>query len=183
MRTLNADQLKAVLSMESSLGHIHTLADVENTIDYLAREEPEAVAGVEKFNIFDTMWSRKIQAAFPQSFVNMQNELVFSLRTDSGFSLKDVTNETQLKAKILEWLTRTAIKAVSPKERKLHFEGINKLLGTNFTWGNDGHLYISRKWNQSRPLREVCGERLRYDDDSKRRVSKWISKRLRVFRG
>lgn len=27
MRTLNADQLKAVLSMESSLGHIHTLAD------------------------------------------------------------------------------------------------------------------------------------------------------------
>lgn len=112
MRTLNADQLKAVLSMESSLGHIHTLADVENTIDYLAKEEPEAVAGVEKFNIFDTMWSRKIQAAFPQSFVNMQNELVFSLRTDSGFSLKDVTNETQLKAKILEWLTRTAIKAV-----------------------------------------------------------------------
>ena len=75
MRTLNADQLKAVLSMESSLGHIHTLADVENTIDYLAKEEPEAVAGVEKFNIFDTMWSRKIQAAFPQSFVNMQNKL------------------------------------------------------------------------------------------------------------
>ena len=32
MRTLNADQLKAVLSMEGSLGHIHTLADVENTI-------------------------------------------------------------------------------------------------------------------------------------------------------
>ena len=29
MRTLNADQLKAVLSMEGSLGHIHTLADVE----------------------------------------------------------------------------------------------------------------------------------------------------------
>lgn len=54
MRTLNADQLKAVLSMESSLGHIHTLADVENTIDYLAKEDPEAVAGVEKFNIFDT---------------------------------------------------------------------------------------------------------------------------------
>jgi phenylalanyl-tRNA synthetase beta subunit len=133
MRTLNADQLKAVLSMESSLGHIHTLADVENTIDFLAKEEQEAVAGVEKFNIFDTMWSRKIQAAFPQSFVNMQNELIFSLRTDSGFSLKDVTDETQLKAKILEWLTRTAIKAVSPKERKLHFEGINKLLGTNFT--------------------------------------------------
>lgn len=183
MRTLNADQLKAVLSMESSLGHIHTLADVENTIDYLAKEEPEAVAGVEKFNIFDTMWSRKIQAAFPQSFVNMQNELVFSLRTDSGFSLKDVTDETQLKAKILEWLTRTAIKAVSPKERKLHFEGINKLLGTNFTLEEMTDIYISRKWNQSRPLREVCGERLRYDDDSKRRVSKWISKRLRVFRG
>lgn len=133
MRTLNADQLKAVLSMESSLGHIHTLADVENTIDFLAKEEQEVTNGVEKFNIFDTMWSRKIQAAFPQAFVNMQNELIFSLRTDSGFSLKDVTDETQLKAKILEWLTRTAIKAVSPKERKLHFEGINKLLGTNFT--------------------------------------------------
>lgn len=54
MRTLNADQLKAVLSMEGSLGHIHTLADVENTIDFLAKEEPEAASGVEKFNIFDT---------------------------------------------------------------------------------------------------------------------------------
>ena len=51
MRTLNADQLKAVLSMEGSLGHIHTLADVENTIDYLAKEEPEATGGVERFNI------------------------------------------------------------------------------------------------------------------------------------
>ena len=133
MRTLNADQLKAVLSMESSLGHIHTLADVENTIDYLAKEDPEAVAGVEKFNIFDTPWAGKIRAAFPQSFVNMQNELIFSQRTNSYFRLEDVTDETQLKAKILEWLTRTAIKSVSPKERKLHFEGINKLLGTNFT--------------------------------------------------
>ena len=56
MRTLNADQLKAVLSMESSLGHIHTLADVENTIDFLAKEEQEVTNGVEKFNIFDTMW-------------------------------------------------------------------------------------------------------------------------------
>ena len=65
----------------------------------------------------------------------MQMNLQFSsLRTDSGFSLKDVTDETQLKAKILEWLTRTAIKAVSPKERKLHFEGTNKLLGTNLRW-------------------------------------------------
>lgn len=133
MRTLNADQLKSVLSMEGSLGYIHTLADVENTIDYLAKEEPEAIAGVEKFNIFDTMWSRKIQAAFPQSFVNMQNELIFGQRTNSYFGLEDVTDETQLKAKILEWLTRTAIKGISPKERKLHFEGINKLLGTNFT--------------------------------------------------
>lgn len=53
----------------------------------------------------------------------------------------------------------------------------------HFEYINEGHRYISRKWNQSRPLREVCGERLRYDDDSKRRVSKWISKRLRAFRG
>ena len=61
------------------------------------------------------------------SFTTKLNNCVLTI------SLKDVTDETQLKAKILEWLTRTAIKAVSPKERKLHFEGINKLLGTNFT--------------------------------------------------
>lgn len=96
-------------------------------------ERPKVQQVGEKLFELDTPWAGKIQAAFPQSFVNMQNELIFSLRTDSGFSLKDVTDETQLKAKILEWLTRTAIKAVSPKERKLHFEGINKLLGTNFT--------------------------------------------------
>lgn len=133
MRALNADQLKSMLSMESSLGHIHTLADVENTIDFLAKEEPEAASSPKEFNILRTPWAGKIRAAFPQSFVNMENELIFSLRTNSSFRLEDVTDETQLKAKILEWLTRTAIKAVSPKERKLHFEGINKLLGTNFT--------------------------------------------------
>ena len=94
MRTLNADQLKAMLSMESSLGHIHTLADVENTIDFLAKEEPEAAGSVEKFNIFDTPWAGKIRAAFPQSFVNMQNELIFSQRTNSYFRLEDVTDET-----------------------------------------------------------------------------------------
>ena len=142
MRTLNADQLKAVLSMESSLGHIHTLADVENTIDFLAEEEPEVSGSVEKFSIFDTSWARKIQAAFPQAFVNMQNELIFSLRTNSGFNLKDVADETQLKAKILEWLTWAAIKSVSPKERKLHLEGINKLLNTNFTLEDIEYIYI-----------------------------------------
>ena len=116
MRTLNADQLKAVLSMESSLGHIHTLADVENTIDFLAKEEQEVTNGVEKFNIFDTMWSRKIQAAFPQSFVNMQNELIFSLRTDSGFSLKDVTDETQLKAKFWSGLRGLQLRQFRPRK-------------------------------------------------------------------
>ena len=65
MRTLNADQLKAVLSMESSLGHIHTLADVENTIDFLAKEEPEAAGSVEKFNIFDTPWAGKNSGGIP----------------------------------------------------------------------------------------------------------------------
>ena len=85
MRTLNADQLKAVLSMESSLGHIHTLADVENTIDYLAKEEPEAVAGVEKFNIFDTPWAGKIRAAYPQSCVNRQNALMYTHRNQGHF--------------------------------------------------------------------------------------------------
>ena len=133
MKTLNADELKSMLSMESSLGHIHTLADVENTIDFLAKEEPEAASSPKEFNILRTPWAGKIRAAFPQSFVNMENELIFSLRTNSYFRLEDVTDETQLKAKILEWLTRTAIKAVLPKERKLHFEGINKLLGTDFT--------------------------------------------------
>ena len=57
------------------------------------------------------------------------------------FRLEDVTDETQLKAKILEWLTRTAIKGISPKERKLHFEGINKLLGTNFTMQEMTDIY------------------------------------------
>lgn len=75
----------------------------------------------------------ELSSPVPQGVVNMQNELIFSLRSNSCFRLEDVSDETQLKAKILEWLTRTAIKGISPKERKLHFEGINKLLGTNFT--------------------------------------------------
>lgn len=115
MRTLNADQLKAVLSMEGSLGHIHTLADVENTIDFLAKEEPEAASGVEN-SIFSIPRGLENPSSIPAVVREYANELIFSLRTDSGFRLKDVTDETQLKAKFWSGLRGLQLRQFHPRK-------------------------------------------------------------------
>lgn len=110
-------------------------------VDFVRQESRSEETECGKFDIFHTPWAGKIQAAFPKAFVNMENKLIFSLKAGAYFSLKDVVDETQLKAKILEYLSRGAIKGVSAKEMKLNFAGINKLLGTSFTMQEMTDIY------------------------------------------
>lgn len=100
----------------------------------------------EKGRIFDAILSYTENGRMPK-FENPATDMAFrwiQQKLDENIQKWEETRAKRAAAgksggapkgnsKILEWLTRTAIKAISPKERKLHFEGINKLLGTNFT--------------------------------------------------
>lgn len=63
----------------------------------------------------------------------MQNEIVVHRARNSYFSLKGIENETEFKAKMLEWLSREAIKGGNRVTQKYHLTGINEVLGTNFS--------------------------------------------------
>lgn len=75
----------------------------------------------------------RLKEAFPQSFLNMRLEFIAHIKRNSYFLMKDVKTETELKCKVLEWLSREACKGGGPKDQKYHLDGINCFLGTKFT--------------------------------------------------
>lgn len=85
------------------------------------------------FDFFTSGYADKFRRAFPQCFINMQNEIVVHRARNSYFSLKGIENETEFKAKMLEWLSREAIKGGNRVTQKYHLAGINEVLGTNFS--------------------------------------------------
>ena len=74
-------------------------------------------------------------------FVNYRMEIIIHPKRNSYFNLSDVSTELELKAKILEWLSREACKSLYRQSQKYHLEGINKFLGTNFTQEEMERIY------------------------------------------
>ncbi|WP_244990737.1 hypothetical protein [Brochothrix thermosphacta] len=68
----------------------------------------------------------------PNVFINKQYELIVVPSKNLYFRLEDVTNKTELIAKILNWLSRSATKGVSPYWQKLIRSIINEYLETDF---------------------------------------------------
>lgn len=100
----------------------------------------------------------KLKECFPYSFINNRNEFIglFEYKkhiVNSYFRLDTVSNELELKCKILEYFSRPSFKgftfADQPiKERligdevyKYHLDGINKFLATNFTTNDIEEIY------------------------------------------
>lgn len=63
----------------------------------------------------------------------MNNELIIHPGRNSYFILTGIKSEIELKAKVLEWLSREAIKGGTRVTMAYHLNGINEVLGTNFT--------------------------------------------------
>lgn len=84
------------------------------------------------FDIFASGWAGRLRLAFPRCYINMDNELIIHPGRNSYFLLSDIKNEIELKAKILEWLSREAFKAGSKATQRYHLSGINEALGTDF---------------------------------------------------
>ena len=99
----------------------------------------------------------RLSAAFPLLFVNRQNELIVHPKRNTYFRLDGVEDERELKAKILEWLSREAAKSISRQSQRYHLNGINRFLGTDFTQEemNEIYTYLGNSVNHRKTLRFI----------------------------
>ena len=82
----------------------------------------------------------KLKMCFIGSFVNSMGEFIAHERGNEYFNLQNCGSETEVKCKVLEYLSRGAFKSIPYKtensNKKFHdfmLNGINDFLGTNFT--------------------------------------------------
>lgn len=75
----------------------------------------------------------RLLRAFSKGFVNENLEFIVHPGRNSYIALRGVENEEQLNAKILEWLSREAIKGGTRQSMAYHLNGINTFLETDFT--------------------------------------------------
>lgn len=109
-------------------------------------------------SVFDNAEIRnRLSAAFPLLFVNRQNELIIHPKRNTYFRLDGVETERDLKAKILEWLSREACKSISGKSQAYHLRGINSFLGTDFTQEEmyEIYTYLGNAVNHGKTLRFI----------------------------
>jgi hypothetical protein len=99
----------------------------------------------------------RLREAFPQSFINMNFELIVYPKRNTYFLLEDVLSERVLKCKVLEWLSREAAKSIDKRSQKYHMEGINTFLGTSFTQDDMMEIYdrLGNSISRKRSLRFV----------------------------
>lgn len=109
-------------------------------------------------SVFDNAEIRmRLASAFPLLFVNRQNELIIHPKRNTYFRLDGVETEQDLKAKVLEWLSREAAKSIDPRSQTYHLNGINVFLGTDFTREemNEIYTYIGNAVNHEKTLRFI----------------------------
>ena len=105
--------------------------------------------------------NRKIRSrlcnAFPELYINHNYECIIYPKRNSYFLMEDVHTETELKAKILEWLSREAAKSIDRKSQVYHLNGINQFLGTSFTQDEMMEIYtwLGNRCNHDLTLRFI----------------------------
>lgn len=83
----------------------------------------------------------RLLKAFPKFYINSRFECIIYPPRNSYFLMADIQTETELDAKILEWLSREASKSIDPKSQVYHLNGINTFLGTSFTQEDMSEIY------------------------------------------
>ena len=109
-------------------------------------------------NIFENRLIReRLREAFPKYFVNAGFEIIIYPARNSYFELNGLVTELELKAKILEWLSREASKSISRVSQKYHLDGINKFLETSFTRDDMSEIYtyLGNSCNHEKTLRFI----------------------------
>ena len=96
----------------------------------------------------DSLVTKKLARAFPNSFINTALEFIAHKEANEYFRLEDCNNEFDVKCKVLEWLSRGAHKTcpfhTNLKNERFHnfmLNGINDFLGTDFTEDDMAIIY------------------------------------------
>ncbi|WP_312281570.1 hypothetical protein [Oscillibacter sp.] len=109
-------------------------------------------------NVFENREIRnRLRAAFPKFFVNSLYEIIIYPARNSYFLLEGLETEEELKAKILEWLSREASKSISRVSQKYHLNGINAFLNTDFSPSDmvEIYTYLGNRCNHEKTLRFI----------------------------
>lgn len=93
-------------------------------------------------------YMKKLFDAFPDAFINRNNEIIISEKGNVYFRLSDVNSNEDLIHKILSWCSRDACKSM-PYESERHNEkhhafirqGCNKILGKELSEDDWWNIY------------------------------------------
>lgn len=107
----------------------------------------------------------KLMNCFPNSVINHNAEFIAHIRSNTYFILKDCNNETDVKCKVLEWLSRSAYKTEPYNSKRSNDEfhrfilnGINQFLDTDFTEDDMEQIYtyLGNACNHKKTLRFIA---------------------------
>ena len=91
---------------------------------------------------------KRLMKCFPRSFINYQGEFIAHAYANEYFILDNCETETDVKFKVLAWLSRGAHKTEPYRTKKKNdnfhefmLKGINKYLGTSFTQSDIELIY------------------------------------------
>lgn len=100
---------------------------------------------------------RNLRQSFPSGFVNLNFEFIAHPGRNSYFLLNGVNSEIELSAKVLEWLSREAVKGGSKQTQKYHHDGINRFLGTEFSREEMEEIYscLGNAVNHAKTIRFI----------------------------
>jgi hypothetical protein len=96
--------------------------------------------------------------------INHNGEFIAYRRGEAYFNISTCADETEIKCKVLEWLSRAAYKTApfdSERENKKMWAfiqyGINKYLGTSFTADDfdEIYTYLGNRCNHAKTIRFI----------------------------
>lgn len=85
----------------------------------------------------------KLMNCFPNSVINHNAEFIAHIRSNTYFGLKDCENETDVKCKVLEWLSRPAHKA-EPYSTKRSNDGFHRFILSGVNTGYEMKLFLKK---------------------------------------
>ena len=119
--------------------------------------------------------AKALMACWPGSFIYRNGEFIAHRRSNTYLIFENCETMEDLQCKVLEWLSRSAYKtqcynsnAANKKFHQFMLDGINKFLGTGFTFddmeliytylGNEVHHDLTQRFVQSGYDMEVLRE-------------------------
>lgn len=112
----------------------------------------------------DIRVAMRLMECFHNSFINYKGEFIANRISGDYFDFVSCVDETDVKCKVLEWLSRAASKGQPFKSDRANkkfqisiLDGINRYLGTNLSHDeiDDVYTYLGNRCNHAKTLRFI----------------------------